>query len=564
MRRKMGHSAPKRVLVIGLDGATFDLIKPWVEEGYLPTFKKLLREGAHGDLRSTIPPMTAPAWTSFATGTNPGQHRLYDWVAREKASYIFTPITAKDNKSVTLYTMLSRAGYRVCAMNIPMTYPPIPVNGVMISGLPAPEVNKNIFYPASLLDDIEQHVGPYELYPDPGQAYSESGIDAFLSRLYHCADVRMRTFDYLLSKEAWDFGMVVFNGTDTISHAMWKFMDRAHPLHNPEQYEKYGHAIREYYQYIDAYLAQVVASLDENTVLMLMSDHGFGPFHKFIHVNNWLRREGFMTIKSTVLARTKERLFDWGFSPMNIYNCLMKLGLGGLKSGVVRGNGQGLLKTVFLSFADVDWSKTAVYSLGNVGQICLNVKGREPFGCVEPGAEYEAVRHAVIDRLWQLRDPETGEQVVEAVYKREEVYSGAALTHAPDIVFMPRRLEYFGFGEYEFGSHQIIEPMKRGISGTHRMNGIFTAYGAGIIPGKCIADATLLDLAPTILHLMGVEVPEHIDGRILHDIFETAFQPETVTAVTDLSLPNQENSSELTEEEADTLSARLRELGYVG
>ena len=135
------------------------------------------------------------------------------------------------------------------------------------------------------------------------------------------------------------------------------------------------------------------------------------------------------------------------------------------------------------------------------------------------------MRNQIIDKLWQLRDPETGEQVVEAIYRREEIYQGKQLDFAPDIVFMPRRLEYFGFGEYEFGSHRIIEPMKRGISGTHRMNGIFIAYGADIQPGARLENSHLVDLAPTILHILGVDVPEHVDGRILHEIFQASFQP---------------------------------------
>jgi predicted AlkP superfamily phosphohydrolase/phosphomutase len=193
--------------------------------------------------------------------------------------------------------------------------------------------------------------------------------------------------------------------------------------------------------------------------------------------------------------------FRAGFSPMNVYDKMMKFGLGGMKKEVVRGQGQDLMKRLFLSFEDIDWSRTQAYSLGNVGQICLNVAGREPQGCVQPGEEYEQLRDAIIARLYELRDPETGEQVVEQVYRREEIYQGTYLEMAPDIIFIPLRLEYFGFGEYEFGSHKIIEPMRRGISGTHRLNGIFMAYGAKIEPGVKIEGANLVDLAPTILRL---------------------------------------------------------------
>jgi predicted AlkP superfamily phosphohydrolase/phosphomutase len=556
-------SPPRRTLVIGLDGATFDLIKPWVAEGRLPALSHLLEQGAHTLLESTIPPMTAPAWTSFATGTNPGQHRLYDWIARESDSYRFSPITALDATAPTLYTLLSQANRRVCALNIPMTYPPQPVNGVMVAGMPAPDIH-GLTYPEGLYEQILDQVGDYILYPDPGQAYSDTGVEAFLERLYRCTKLRIKTFDYLRQQDNWDFAMMVFNGTDTISHALWKYMDENHPLHDDRLSAKFGNAIRDYYEYVDAYLSKVIETLDNDTTLVLMSDHGFGPFHKFIHVNNWLIQEGFMRLRPGLGPNLKKRLFDLGFAPMNVYDKLVRLGFGALKRKVVRGQGQGLLKTLFLSFEDVDWSRTTAYSLGNVGQIYINLAGREPEGKVQAGVDYIRLRGDIMQRLAQLRDPVTAELVVETIYRREEIYSGDQLEHAPDIVFMPRRLEYFGFGEYEFGSNQIIEPMKRGISGTHRMNGIFLAYGDNIRPGITLEKAHLTDLAPTILYMMGLQPPAHMDGRVLREIFHNSFQPALD------QLPNKpqndftNNGQGLTEEEKEIVSERLRDLGYVG
>jgi predicted AlkP superfamily phosphohydrolase/phosphomutase len=296
-----------------------------------------------------------------------------------------------------------------------------------------------------------------------------------------------------------------------------------------------------------------------------MSDHGFGPFHKFIHVNNWLIREGFMAVRRGPRSQVKQGLFRAGFSPMAVYNGLMSLGLGALKREVVRGNGQGLLKTLFLSFDDVDWSRTQAYSLGNVGQVFLNVVGREPEGCVQPGPEYEEVRNTIMARLADLRDPATGEAVVEQVYRREEIYQGDYVERAPDILFLPRRLEYFGFGEYEFGSHQVIEPMKRGISGTHRLDGIFLAYGAAVRPGVEVEGAIITDLAPTMLHMMGEAVPEHMDGRVLREILVDGERPVVYTSGPMSAGGGQAaNGHELSTEDRETLAERLRSLGYVG
>ena len=555
-----------KLLVIGLDGATYDLIKPWAEQGLLPTMHKLLAEGTAGELRSTVPPMTGPAWTTFMTGKNPGQHGIYDWIYRHKDSYDVSPTTAKQCLDATIWSLLSDAGRRVCVFNVPMTYPPKPVNGLMISGMPAPSTKVTITYPPTLLAEIEQEVGAYLLYPDPGQAYSDAGVDAFLDRLYRTTETRLKVLEHLRGREDWDFFMLVFNGTDTVQHAMWKHMSPKHPLHDPTRFAKYGDAILRYFQFVDKALGEIVAGLDENTVLMLMSDHGFGPFHKFIHVNNWLRKHGWLKIKRSPKAALKAALFNLGFAPMKVYNMLMAFGLGALKREVVRGKGQGMLKTLFLSFDDVDWPRTVAYSLGNVGQIRLNVRGREPQGCVDP-AEYEPVREQIIARLWELRDPKTGEKVVQEVYRREEIYHGQHLDQAADIVFIPTRMEYFGFGEYEFGSNEIVESMKRGISGTHRPNGMFLMWGKPVKSGVWLQGAALPDLAPTILHVMGEAVPADMDGHVLTE----ALQPEYLAAQTP-SQPASPNgqlyattvNEDLSEEDAEIITERLRDLGYVG
>lgn len=553
-----------RCFVIGLDGATFDLILPWVAQGKLPAMAQVLARGAWGQLRSTVPPMTGPAWTTFATGANPARHSIYDWVYREPGTYNFVPATAANRRLPSLWSLLSAAGRRVAVVNVPMTFPPEPVNGLLISGLPTPSKQVTFTHPPELAQEIERITGNYILYPDPGQAYSDAGVDAFLARLYQTTETRIKLVENLRGREAWDFFMVVFNGTDTVQHAMWKFMSPAHPLHDPAKAAKYGDAILTFYQFLDRWLATQIASLPPDTVLMLMSDHGFGPFHKFIHVNNWLREQGFLAIKPAWRARLKYAAFRAGFSPMAVYDLLMRLGLGSLKREVVRGQGQGLLRTLFLSFDDVDWPATRAYSLGNIGQIRLNVAGREPQGCVAPGREYEQVREEIMARLRLLTDPATGEAVVDEIYPREELYRGPYLEDAPDIVFLPKRLEYFGFGEYEFGSHRVIEAMRRGISGTHRMNGIFAALGEPVQPGVEISGATLADLAPTILHLLGQPIPAAMDGRVLIQALRGPLAAQTPQVVDTPAPVSTTGAFTLSAADEAAISERLRGLGYVG
>lgn len=546
-----------RVWVIGLDGATFDLIQPWVDQGLLPTFAQLMQEGTWGDVESTIPPITGPAWSSFMTGTNPGKHGVFDWTYRRKDSYDFPPVSADNCLQPTLWRIASEAGKRVLVLNVPMTYPVEEVNGKLVAGMPAIDI---ITYPDELSNWIKEHIPDYVPYPDPGQAYSDQGINSFLKLTNQAIDGRLKLWHDLIKEEPWDFAMILFNATDVVQHAMWKFMDPEHPQYNPEKASLFSDAILKIYQSFDQALANIMNAMDNDTVLWVMSDHGFGPFHQFIHINTWLMQEGLLVLKNNFITRMKALFFRLGFSPMPVYNLLMSMGFGRFKREVVRGKSQKL-RLIFLSFDDVDWSKTKAYSLGNIGQIRINLQGREPQGCVEPGMEYEQVVEDVIHKLKALKDPKSGEHIIEKIYRRSEIYSGNASEESPDILFLPRNLEYFGFGEYEFGDHRVVVPVMRGISGTHRMNGMGIAWGTPITAGK-LRNARLEDLAPSILHTIGLPIPAHMDGRPLIEVFKK---------VADLPPPLQgpawegrkNPQGELSPEEEQEFRKRLRDLGYV-
>ncbi len=547
-----------RVWVIGLDGATFDLISPWVDAGLLPTFARLMKEGAWGELQSTIPPVTGPAWSTFMTGTNPGMHSIFDWVYRRPGSYDFSPVTAESCTRPSLWQIASHKGKRVLAINIPMTYPPEPVNGLLVSGLPGVKLAT---HPKELAADILSNLPGYIVYPDPGRAYSQQGIDAFLAQLDQAIDQRQKLWTELIKRSEWDFAMMVFNATDVVQHAMWKYMRREHAHYNPQNSSHYENSIFNIYRRMDLFLGELLEEITDDTALWIMSDHGFGPLHCFIHVNTWLLQEGFLKLKPNAQARLKRNLFQLGISPMRIYDFLMRIGLGRFKRAVVRGQGRSLLKALFLSFSDVDWHRTKAYSFGNIGQIRINVCGREPQGIIEAGEEFENTVVELISRLRRLRDPSNNLLVIENIYRKEEIYHGAAMQNAADILFIPRKLEYFGFGEYEFGDNRVFAPITRGISGTHRMNGILIGWGQPIQSIK-IHGAKLEDLAPTFLHLMGLQIPEHMDGRPLTECLSHRAdlpQPEYGPAWEDKDKINRG----LDADDEAILRERLKDLGYV-
>jgi predicted AlkP superfamily phosphohydrolase/phosphomutase len=552
-----------KVFVVGLDGATLDLIAPWAAQGELPTFARLMREGACGELTTVIPPMTAPAWTSFMTGKNPGKHAIIDFVRRREGSYDISPVNASHRRARSLWEIAGAAGRKVGALNVPITYPPEPVNGFMVTGLLTPSNRSRYTYPPELAAELDAAVDGYRIHMKP--SYSRGNVDDFLADLQVLTRKQVAATRYLMQSREWDLLTVVYRGPDGVQHATWHATEPSHPLYTKQHAERYGGAILDVYRQIDAYLAELMSLLDDDTTLIVMSDHGFGSLHEFIYVNNWLIRWGFMRIRRSLGSRLRRLIFEAGLSPVEIYDVMLRLGLGFVKGAVTKGKNRGLLANFFLSFADVDWSRTAAYGVGNGGQIFVNLKGREPQGIVEPGPAYDRVVRDLLDRLHDLFDPRTGERIAVDAYRREELYSGENLDLMPDVVFLPRDLRRMPFGEYEFGSHRLVGPAWS-ISGTHRMNGVLMLWGAGVKQGTSLHGAHMVDVAPTILALLGLDVPADMDGRVVSE----ALQEGVISAVAEAVPPPDDGAAgrpagdSLSVEEEAEIAARLRGLGYVG
>ncbi len=596
-----------KVIVIGLDGATFDLIKPFIAQGKLPTFKKLMDAGAWSELRSTVPPVTASAWSSFMTGKNPGAHGLFDFMQRRADSYDLAPVSVRDRDGKAVWDLIGEAGGKVIVMNVPVTWPPQPVDGVLVTGMLTPRGAENYTYPRELADELRANTGEYIVYSD--EVYSKGRGDIFMAALKHSADQRVKAAEYLLQKYPWDFFMLVFPETDTVSHGLWSSYDASHHEHDPAEAAKFRDGILEIYQHIDGLLARLLASVtpalacgasvassrDSSTPplrgsaqdallatlaphasagvtepppptsnlqspisVLLMSDHGHGPVRNFLYVNNYLAQRGYLKFKPNVASQLKRAAFQLGLTPRAVYNLLLAVGLGKLRRTLdKRRGGRGLLKRFFLSFGDVDWSRTRAYSIGYIGEVHINLRGREPQGIVEPGEDYERTRDQVIADLRALKVPD-GASLVEHLWKKEEIYRGAHLAEAPDILFLPRNLETIAFGDFEFGSNKVIEK-SFGVSSSHRMNGIFVASGAGVKQAGEFRGAQLIDLAPTILHLMGLPVPTDMDGRVLTEALMDARAVE-YGGTSAGSAPATEGYSE--EEEREVIE-RLADLGYI-
>ncbi len=490
-----------KVVVIGLDGATFDLMKPWVDEKRLPTIGNLMEKGVWGQLRSVIPPISAPAWVSFMTGKNPGKHGVFDFVtypdSDEGQPQLVSSLSFKDR---TLWENLSLHGIRVGVVNVPMTYPPKKVNGFLISCFMTPPSAKVFTFPEDLRKEIPDYRIDLDFVKDwlfeDETAGEKVKILGMVRDQYDVTEKRTSAVLKLVDKWKPDFLIVVFKGTDNLQHYFWEKKE----------------VLLKYYQKLDEIIQQILDRNGKEINTFIISDHGFGPAAiKNFFINTWLEQQGLLKRKGGYKARLFGTLFSIALKIASKVDQFIRL------RSILP---QESVNRVIKSFrSEIDWNNTKAYGDDKyVKGIKVNLKGREPSGIVEK-EEYEQLREEIIDKLKALKDPETGENVVRQVYKKEELYSGRFLDRISDIVILLN---------HKYTSSTLISDVlvkarfKSSRDGDHMngyIDGILIANGPDIEEGKQIVGAELIDIAPTILHMMNVSIPTDMDGKVLKEIF---------------------------------------------
>lgn len=511
----------KKVFIVCIDGGTFDLIRPWVKEGRLPSFQKLMEEGAWGELLAEIPPITVNNILSMATGKNAGKHGTIHWLKRDVNSGDWRLVDSNAFGDETFWDILGHSGKKMAVLNLPLTHPPKPINGVMVTGLLTPISAQDITYPPHLKEEIESYIG--DRYPIlPKKVFAEGREEEYLSSLMESLDIRYRTSRYLMDRYPWDCFFIHFIETDFVQHFFWSYMDKSHPRHNPKTSEKFGSAILQLYRQMDSILGDYLTVLDKRDYFMVVSDHGAGPLYQKFYTNNWLMKEGLLKLKKDWTTTLKYLLFRGGLTLQNIHQLAIRLGLSNLQPRVNRTRFfESLLRRLFLSYHDVDWERTEAFAMGGFGQIYINRKGKgdEHSDGVIAGEEYESLRERIISKIEELEIPGIKKQYSRRIYKREELYNGPFLEVLPDIVVMPED-GYLDPGDFEFFSNAIFEP-RAPMSGIHRPNGIFLLKGENVRPGIELKNVRTYDIAPSILYLMDTPIPIDMDGKVLIDAFNS-------------------------------------------
>ncbi len=491
-----------RLLVIGLDGATWDVLMPLVEGGGLRVLGWLVRGGSWGVLESVVPPVTGGAWLSMATGKNPGKTGVIDFLNRRDASYKLHPVSSRDFKGCSFWDYLSAAGRRVGIFNYPMLFPPYEINGFMVSGIGVfPE--GEITYPPSLKRELDEVSGGYEIHLEYNQGKYDD-LDLFMRDLDRFMGKFERVVGYLVRDKEWDLLFLVFSMTDWVQHIMWRHVDEGHPMYDPDSSPKYKQRFVEFWRRVDGVIGGLVETAGENTVTFIVSDHGFGINDQTFNLAKWLEVKGYLTRRRGALKGRIKRL---------AYRVAVRLARTPLRR-VFSPKTRRKIANVLRARVEVeiDFERSKAYCLGHTapfGAVYINARSLE---------EREEVKERVISDLRNISE-DVGRKVSVEVYEPREMYHGERNAFLPDIIFTVNDWRCTVVEDF---NRPLFEerPLSARHTGTHRPNGIFLAYGPGIRRGFKIRRVSIYDVAPTILHMFGLPIPGDMDGRVLMDIFE--------------------------------------------
>ncbi len=568
----MANHASK-VVIISLDGATFDILNPLMQQGRMPNLQKLVNGGIAARLSSVVPPVTPPAWTSFMTGKHPSKHGIFGFMHFDPKQYKWTPNNSRYVQSKTIWQILSEKGKEVIVLNLPQTYPPYQVNGVMVSGWDS--VSSEFTYPPELGEEITRTVPAYrdsklwlcELIP----ARTGKEFDEFTGKLIASARQSTALALHLLDTRRWDAFMIHFHQTDWIQHKLWPDIERAcHSENNDIRAER----VREVYQCVDDCLGTVVQHTAAcEPMIVVLSDHGFGRQRGCLYPNHYLKSWGYLHsatdtpppndplksikdvfrqsrssyVRTAYRAAVRAKHKVSGQQPSTEYEKYSEK----YKSWVDlnRDNSEKRGR-------DIDWARTRVVAVEtyHCAILYVNVFGRGPLGLVQPGPEYDAIISDLISRFNELRDPGSGEKLIARAARGCDVYPAAGPNVLlPDVMLIPAE----GWNCCE--TINIDPESASSEESMHHPSGVLITAGKGIQPRRNGLQPTLVDVAPTVLHALGLPVPTDMEGRVLQEVFASP-QPVSFEEIDNALVAGE---SAYSSEETEVIEQRLRGLGYI-
>lgn len=532
-----------RAVVIGLDGAAWHLLDPLFEEGAMPRLQALRERGAWGTLASTVPTYTPPAWTSAATGVNPGRHGIYGFIeghAQDDQELVHSGKI----KAPTIWEIANAQGARAGIYNLPLTYPPRKLDGWMVSGMMTPgygEQQRGFVYPPESEAQILEWAPGYVV--DVSANYEQDWRDAALcDRALLSIRQRETVLQRLLELDPPEVVFSVMEAPDRLQHVYYRYMDPSDTLYNTPEAERLRPAIARCFEAIDRVVGVLEDYAGSDGGIVVCSDHGFTAWEVSVHLNALLAEWGYLKLKPTARAMQTETARK-----------LVPIAKRFLPRKIAR-------EAKGRTFAAVDWSKTRAFASPIPQQgIFVNLKGRERHGIVET-VELKSLKDELVKRFTELRAPD-GAAATDRVYRSEEVFHGDALKGAPDVLPVLRD-HRFELDDELFHKHAFTD-LRHLPRGVHHPDGVVIVAGPGVRAGATIS-GRVMDVTPTLLYQAGLEVPEGLDGDVLVDAFEPGrLKAHPIKTTTPLSSSEEEEASPYSAEEEAIIEESLRGLGYL-
>jgi len=538
-------SARNKVFVLGLDGGSWNLLRPLMDEGFMPNLQEICEKGVWAALQSTKPPYTGPAWVSSLTGVNPGKHGIFGFTTSREESARRSLISSRNIRAAKLWQYLDKGGKVSGFINVPVTYPVESLNGFMVSGFLAPQEANDITYPQDLYQTLIKELGTYIVNVKISGRILNTEVEAvdFIKDIRFCIQKRFEALKLLWQRYTPDFLMIVFNCLDKIQHKFWKFMDLEDPLYHSPLAEKLRPRLFEVYRQIDHVIEYIVGRLNDDTTLFIISDHGFGPLKKRVFINNWLKQQKLLSVKKhraylrKILSLTNLKNFRFS-----------KFGIGVNLENPVD--------------SMIDYPKTLFFSSDVYEQgIYFNAQAED----VQRGQlRYEDEMRKLEEKIKALTDPKSGDCFVDEARRRENVYWGPHVKQAPNLLLKMKNYGYLLNKSIPTRGNSILREVI-GPDGCHRSDGIFAAYGDNI-DHKTDFEASIMDVTPTVLYTLDMSLPKALDGKPLTHIFTSEFQHKTRLRFNQeepLVPINDQNETDYSKTEEREIRNRLKELGYL-
>jgi predicted AlkP superfamily phosphohydrolase/phosphomutase len=531
-----------RILVIGLDAATLDLVEPWARAGRLPALSRLMARGFSGRLLSTPNMHSASAWTSILTGLDPGKHGLFVFSDRDFTTGRQEFFTGGDRQAETLGAHLARQGLTSTFLNVPMTYPAEGEEGsFMVSGLDAPDLNEKAFYPPELRKELLGRFARYRFSPaELGDLMRAGKVKEATRAWIDLVGEQTDVAEYLIATKATDFFMVVYTASDWAGHNLWDRPDELLAV----------------YAALDEAIERVSEHSNPETQIYVISDHGMGRHSgASYHLADWLGAHGYMTRTPRGSGRPT------GLEVLNRGKSLARAVIpSGVKERIKSRIGGERVKRLQAKekdsfYASIDWGQTVAYSEPGRHVININLAGRNGDGIV-PESEYSETCERIARELRQWVDAK-GEPVVERVIRRDEAYSGPFVERASDLyVYWNARADL---------GPPPAEVRSKGFwwKGDHRREGVLIACGPGMRQASATTELKIYDFVPTVMYATGLAIPNGLDGRILGEIFTDGFRAATPLRFGNGAVGPAGHDSQLSEDEEQMIEEKLRGLGYL-